>query len=136
MDKLEPAKDDEIIVLLENIYNRLSNSSTTAAISPNFAPAPHIVAASAFLYASLALLLVIALMCMLVKGWNRDFDRGLTHDTVPEERARKRGYRIRSLIRYKLPMIVSALPILLQISLILFCVGLMFLLFHTDQRIT
>ncbi|KAJ3523538.1 hypothetical protein NM688_g8712 [Phlebia brevispora] len=73
-------------------------------------------------FASLILSLSTASFGILVKQWLREYlaiDR-----TVPEERIRTLHFRARGLEQWKLFKIAAALPLVLQLSLALFFVGL------------
>ena len=80
-------------------------------------------------FLSLALVLIDAFLAMLVKGWLREFDRGWRKFTVPHIRAQERERRLQALERWKLHELVALLPILIQGSLLLFCIGLLVLIF-------
>ena len=116
--------------ILQHISLQLSNSST-----PAFTPSPlttaqsfNITAANALFFASLALVILDAFLAMLIKSWLRDFDRSYQVINIPELRAKERERRLQGVERWKMEDLVSTLPILIQISLFLFCAGLMVLL--------
>jgi len=71
-----------------------------------------------------ALIEIIDQLPVLVKSWLREFDRGMQSITVPELRAKERECRLLGLERWHVPELVALLPMLLQASLVLFCVGL------------
>jgi len=73
---------------------------------------------------------------MLVKTWLRDFDRSYQVINIPELRARERERRLQGVERWRLEDLISALPILIQLSLLLFCVGLVILLSMLNVIIT
>jgi hypothetical protein len=85
------------------------------------------------LFASLALVLCDASLAMLTKSWLRDFDRSWRSSNVPEERARARELRLQGLERWKLADIVALLPLLIQVSLLLFCGALLVILFNLHR---
>lgn len=71
---------------------------------------------------ALVLSLVATSLGMLIKQWLREFiDNPYV---VPEEQRRVRLFRVRGLRKYKVSEIATFLPLLLQISLILFFAGL------------
>ena len=73
-------------------------------------------------FVALVLSLTSASIGMLVKQWLREY---LNNPYVtPEERRRARLFRIRGLRKYKVSEIAAFLPLLLQMSLVLFFVGL------------
>ena len=136
MGRLEPNSGDLAVKLLIHISTQLNNASVPAYTEQPFAVEQSDVIANALFFASLALLLVTSFMAMLVKGWIRDFDRDLPSNTAPELRAREHEYRLHGLIQYKLPEIVRILPVLIQIALALFCVGLLVILQPINSDIT
>jgi len=109
---------------------QLSNSSVPAYVEPEFSVPANVAIVNFLLFASLSLVLIDAYLAVLTKGWLRDFDRGWKSLNVPEERARKREMRFQSLERWKLPQVVTLLPILVQASLVLFCLALLIILFN------
>ena len=80
-------------------------------------------------FLSLALVLIDVFLAMLVKGWLQEFDRGWRKYTVAHLRAQEREQRLQELERWKLHELVALLPILIQGSLFLFCIGLLVLIF-------
>jgi hypothetical protein len=69
-------------------------------------------------------MLLAAFIAMLIKSWVREFDRGLRAMSLPEQRAKTREFRYLGLEHWKLPEMVAVLPLLIQISLLLFAIGL------------
>ena len=80
-------------------------------------------------FLSLALVLIDAFLAMLVKGWLQEFDRGWRKYTVAHLRAQERERRLQELERWKLHELLALLPILIQGSLLVFCIGLLVLIF-------
>jgi hypothetical protein len=97
-----------------------------------FSPPGHIVAVNALFYASLTLMLLAAFIAMLIKNWVREFDRGLRGMSISEQRAKTREFRYQGLVHWKLSGMVAILPILIQLSLLLFFIGLALFLFQID----
>ena len=98
-----------------------------------FTPSPRVVAVNALLFASLTLILIVAFIAMLVKGWIREFDRGLPAIVKPRRRALVREYRYLGLERWKFVEIVHFLPALIYLSLFLFFCGLSLFLFDVEK---
>ena len=115
--------------VLIHISQQLSNSSTTAYSPTEFTVSPSISAVNVLFFLSLALVLIDAFLAMLVKSWLQEFDRGWRKYTVANLRAQERERRLQGLERWKLAELVALLPILIQTSLLLFCIGLLGLLF-------
>jgi hypothetical protein len=113
--------------ILQHISLQLSNSSTPAFTSAPFTATYKVNVTNGLLFASLALVIVDAFLAMLVKGWLRDYDR-LQIINIPELRARERERRLQGVERWRMEDLVSALPIIIQLSLFLFCAGLLVLL--------
>ena len=115
--------------VLIHISRQLSNS-TTPAFEPKAFQVPSNLAVVNMLFLfSLALVLVDAFLAMLVKGWLREFERGWRKHNVAHLRAQEREQRLLELERWKLGDLVALLPILIQVSLLLFCAGLLVLIF-------
>jgi len=98
-----------------------------------FTPAPHIVATNILFFSSLAIVLVAAFVSMLVKGWVREFDRGLEGISELRRRAIVREYRVQGIERWKLSQIINFLPGLIYLSLLIFFVGLFIFLFDIQK---
>jgi hypothetical protein len=110
----------------------MRNSSLGPYVPPAFSPPEHIVLVNALFYASLGVMILAAFIAMLIKSWVREFDRGLRAMSLPEQRAKTREFRYLGMERWKLPEMVGVLPLLIQISLFLFSIGLVLFLFHTS----
>ena len=132
LSRLEEDPKDVIQDIL--IYQTLMmrNASLGPYEPPTFSPPNHIVAVNALFYASLSLMLLAAFIAMLIKNWVREFDRGLRGMSIAEQRAKTREFRYQGLVHWKLSGMVAILPILIQISLLLFSIGLALFLFHID----
>ena len=123
--------------VLIHISQQLSNSSTPAFEPTAFQVSSNATAVNMLFFLSLALVLVDAFLAMLVKGWLQEFDRGWRKYTVAHLRAQERERRLQALERWKLHELVALLPILIQGSLLLFCIGLLVLIFplHPESAI-
>ncbi|KAJ3480176.1 hypothetical protein NLI96_g8540 [Meripilus lineatus] len=87
-----------------------------------FSPRPNAVVVNVLWFISLVLSLVTASLGMLVKQWFREF---LAKSNVsPEQCCQVRQFRIPGLRKYKVTEIAGFLPIILQIALVLFFIGL------------
>ena len=82
-----------------------------------------------FFFLSLTFVIIDAFLAMLVKGWLQGFDRGWRKYTVAHLRAQERERRLQELERWKLHELVELLPILIQGSLLLYCIGMFVLVF-------
>jgi len=115
--------------VLIHISQQLSNSTTPAYLPTEFTASPNTVVVNLLFFLSLALVLTDAFLAMLVKSWLQEFDRGWRKYTVADLRAQERERRLQGLERWKLAELVTLLPILIQLSLVIFCIGLIVLLF-------
>ena len=115
--------------VLIHISLQLSNFSTPAFVEKDFQIESNAAAVNVLFFLSLALVLIDAFLAMLVKGWLLEFDRGWRKHPVPHLRAQERERRLKELERWKLHDLITLLPILIQMSLLLFSIGLLVLLF-------
>jgi len=127
--QLQPNSTDVAMDVLIHISQQLSNSTTPAFEPTVFQVSPSAAAVNMLFFLSLALVLIDAFLAMLVKGWLQEFDRGWRRYTVAHLRAQERERRLQELERWKLHELVGLLPILIQGSLFLFCIGLLVLIF-------
>ncbi|KAJ3475916.1 hypothetical protein NLI96_g11513 [Meripilus lineatus] len=116
---------------------QISQQLGSFAVTPGFANATHVplsLPTGAFIpdrssvwlnglwFVALILSLVTASLGMLVKQWLREYLN--LPDVKPEAQRRIQLFRVRGLRKYKVSEIAAFLPLLLQISLILFFSGL------------
>jgi len=127
--QLQPNSTDVAMDVLIHISQQLSNSTTPAFEPTAFQVSYNAAAVNMLFFLSLALVLIDAFLAMLVKGWLQEFDRGWRKYTVAHLRAQERERRLQELERWKLHELVGLLPILIQGSLFLFCIGLLVLIF-------
>src|SRR5258706_7016356 len=126
--QLQASSTDVAMDVLIHISQQLSNSTTPAFEPAAFEISSNAAAVNMLFFLSLALVLIDAFLAMLVKGWLQEFDRGWRKYTVAHLRAQERERRLRELERWKLHELVALLPILIQGSLLLFCIGLLVLI--------
>ena len=93
----------------------------------------YIVVVNALFFASLGAILLAASIAMLIKGWVREFDRGLQALSIPEPRAKTREFRYLGVERWRLADLGAVLPFLIQISLVLSAISLVLLLFPINM---
>jgi len=133
LGRLEPDPMDIIQDVLIYQTQMMRNSSLGPYIPADFSPPEYIVIVNALFYASLGVMILAAFIAMLIKSWVREFDRGLRAMSLPEQRAKTREFRYLGMERWKLPEMVAILPLLIQLSLLLFSIGLVIFLFHIDK---
>ena len=127
--QLQQNSTDVAMDVLIHISQQLSNSTTPAFEPAAFQVSSNTAVVNMLFFLSLALVLFDAFLAMLVKGWLQEFDRGWRTFTVAHLRAQERERRLQELERWKLHELVALLPILIQGSLLLFCIGLLALIF-------
>ena len=127
--QLQPNSTDVAMDVLIRISQQLSNSTTPAFELAAFQVSSNAVVVNMLFFLSLALVLIDAFLAMLVKGWLQEFDRGWRKYTVAHLRAQERERRLLELERWKLHELVALLPILIQGSLLLFCIGILVFIF-------
>ena len=128
---LQPNTADLTLAVLVHVSGQLGNLSASS--SQPFVPRDFTVSGSAatvngLFFTSLSLILFAAFLAMLIRGWLQHFDRGLRAITIPDIRAKEREKRLQSLERYHITALVALLPILVQVALALFSVGLVLFL--------
>ena len=127
--QLQSNSTDVAMDVLIHISQQLSNSTTPAFVPTTFQVSSNAAVVNMLCFLSLLLVLIDAFLAMLVKGWLQEFDRGWRKYTVAHLRAQERERRLQELERWKLHELVALLPILIQGSLLLFCIGLLVLIF-------
>jgi len=133
LGRLEQDPLDVIQDVLVYQTQMMRNSSLGPYVPADFSPPEHIVVVNALFYASLGFMVLAAFIAMLIKSWVREFDRGLRAMSIPEQRAKTREFRYLGMERWKLPEMVETLPLLIQMSLLLFSIGLVIFLFHISK---
>ncbi|OCH94360.1 hypothetical protein OBBRIDRAFT_817205 [Obba rivulosa] len=123
---LQPNSADTSVVLLQAILMGLQANSTPplpAAVTSQFRPTGSAVRVNIYWFASLIISLSTALIAILAKQWVHFLHSGLS--PVRETRVRQRQYRMDGLQKWRLPAVLSFLPVLLHIALLLFFAGLL-----------
>ena len=98
------------------------NSTVTNFAMPDFTPSHMDIVTNVAWFASLMISLISASYGMLVKQWLREYLANT--ETSPLARLRIRCFRYPALAKWKVFEIVAALPLLLQLALGLFFVGM------------
>lgn len=98
------------------------NASEPLIPLPAFQPSDSALRINTLWFSSLVISLVVASLGMFVKQWLRQYM--ITTCTSAEERVRIRHYRYEGLLRWGVFEICAALPLLLQLALVLFFIGL------------
>ncbi|PPR05738.1 hypothetical protein CVT24_006683 [Panaeolus cyanescens] len=125
---LQPDAGTATVILLTQISAKINNNTTTFVapdIIPNISPATS-KRINALIFTSLILSLGTAFIGIIVLQWIRSFRK---YEPMPHQRHLcVRSLRYQGLIFWKIPEIVSFLPIVIQLALIFFFIGLLYFL--------
>lgn len=135
---------DETLQVLREISAQLSgsfpsvsdslakSSPSSASSSTSYDPSSMQVTVNVLWFSSLVMSLVAALFAILVQQWLQEYPlRGIV--SIGRSGVRVRQYRYEALHQWGVPDLVAILPVLLQIALILFFVGLLNLLWALNK---
>lgn len=122
---------DVAISLLLQMSAQLSNSSLPQATIPTFHKPPSATPVNVLWLLSLVFSLTAALIGLLVRQWLHHVDSSPASSS--RESARVRQFRHQGMVRWRVLEVVAALPTLLQLSVSLFFVGLLELLWVLDK---
>ncbi|PFH49469.1 hypothetical protein AMATHDRAFT_63170 [Amanita thiersii Skay4041] len=134
---LQEDNTDESNRLLAQISLQLSttangaNQTSFPATQMHFVPEPRSVRINVFWFLSLILCLSTVVFGILCTQWLREFTRDAS--LTPEHAIPNRQMRYDGLIAWKVPEFISALPVILQMSVLLFFVGILDLLWSLHQ---
>ena len=113
-------------ILIEMKASRLGSQSINldsgVPVPPAFSVTGSAIRINAYWFSSLVISLAAAFITILAKQWVNYLLAGLS--PVPTIGARRRQCRIDGMHKWKLPTVISILPIFLHVSLLLFFVGL------------
>ncbi|TFK44138.1 hypothetical protein BDQ12DRAFT_620017 [Crucibulum laeve] len=125
----------QIAVELASINGR--NTTTTTPINTpqeNFSPSAFAVRLNTFWFLSLTLSLATVMLGILALQWIREYER---YEAISyRERLEIRQMRYESIVKWQIPNILRGLPVLLQLALMLFFLGMLDLLRSLDAIIT
>ncbi|KAI0920562.1 hypothetical protein AcV5_010266 [Taiwanofungus camphoratus] len=101
------------------------NSTQPPFLVPAFHPPQSAIGINSLLYASLVFSLSAAFIAILVKQWLNNYtDVTDQHCDLSRDAARLREFRHSGLLKWRVPMIISLVPVILQIALVLFFAAL------------
>ncbi|KAI0737579.1 hypothetical protein C8Q80DRAFT_1276333 [Daedaleopsis nitida] len=136
---LQPDNTDTVVLALTYLSNQIDSFSISSTFVNStqglpFAPAAdasftvprHAVWINALWFSSLVCTLSASAIAVLVKQWLHQYSQSLSG--MSPEVARLRQYRYDSMLKWRVPEIMAALPMLLQAALALFLTGLLILL--------
>ncbi|OBZ72460.1 hypothetical protein A0H81_07872 [Grifola frondosa] len=143
---LQPNSGDMALMLLVHISSQLGSFSinptflnstqspvTLSDLQSTFHPTASTIRINALWFSSLVCSLAAASISILVRQWLNQYRSGFT--TLNRETARLRHYRHTSLIKWRVTEIIALIPILLQLALVLFLVGLLDLLWNLHRTV-
>ncbi|KAF8650332.1 hypothetical protein AX16_005294 [Volvariella volvacea WC 439] len=125
----------QISLQLANLSNPLGYTGNSALSSLLFNPEPrkpYAVIVNILWFLSLSISLSTVLVGILCLQWIREYQRDAHHLTAMEALL-LRQHRYVGLTGWKVPQIISVLPVLLQLSVLLFFVGLYHFLWELDH---
>ena len=132
---LQEETDDISVRLLSFMASQLANSTSVPPelVRPPFSVRPTEVRVNAVWFLSLTFSLTTVLIGILCLQWLREFQRdaALPH----KDAVALRQMRYEGLLHWRVPEILSALPLLLQSSLLLFFIGLLDLLWDRNTTV-
>ncbi|KAI0785246.1 hypothetical protein C8Q75DRAFT_776544 [Abortiporus biennis] len=131
---LQPDPMMTSVQLLANISLQLNNVSSNLIqpdIDSNFTAPKSAIRINTLWFTSLVFSLISALLGILAKQWLR---RYISHtSSAPREAIQIRQHRYNGLIKWRMIEIVGWLPVLLEIAVVLFFVGLIEFLWQLDR---
>ncbi|KAJ3529260.1 hypothetical protein NM688_g7877 [Phlebia brevispora] len=139
---LERGSDDATAMIVTGISQQVAsfkissgyiNSTIPAASLGPFVTTKLDVQLNTLWFLSLAMSLVASLFDIMVQQWLREY-RTPTHSSV-REAVRLRELRRRAFHDWAVPVIISTIPILLQIALLLFLTGVCYLLLSLNKSV-
>ncbi|KAK7043851.1 hypothetical protein VNI00_008016 [Paramarasmius palmivorus] len=134
--KLEEDPADKTVTLLEQLVSLQQPNASQNAFSDStpFQPSTSIIRINCFWFLSLILSLTSALFGLLCKQWIREHERDPPTQS-PSEALALRQLRRDSFEKWGVPSFVAALPVLLEIALLLFLIGILDLLWSLRSPI-
>lgn len=130
---LQPDSGSINTLILAHISAQLANNTLPAAVIPTFQPSTSTIRTNALWFCSLVLSLSVALIGMVIKHWLRHYLSGPA--PTSQESARIRQFRHDSLTTWFVPELIAWLPVLLELSLVLFFVGLLHFLWSLHRTV-
>ncbi|PFH47376.1 hypothetical protein AMATHDRAFT_67872 [Amanita thiersii Skay4041] len=122
-------------LLAQLVMQMQTNTTINIANTSSFSPSGSAVRTNVFWYLSLTLSLATVLIGILCLQWLREYERSDPAAT-PQKALALRQMRYEGLIAWKVPSILATLPILLQLSLVLFFAGLLDFLWTLNRAVS
>ncbi|KAH9885748.1 hypothetical protein C8Q73DRAFT_293907 [Cubamyces lactineus] len=131
---LRDSVPDQSLIVLTRMYAHMSGAAPDESLPASSKPIPGwIIVLNSFWFSGLVCSLAAASIGITVKQWLSRYQVGLSG--VSKDVRRLRQYRLNGLRKWHVGAIVAALPILLQIALDLFVLGLLVLLGNLSQTV-
>ncbi|KAG8983753.1 hypothetical protein FRB93_007068 [Tulasnella sp. JGI-2019a] len=122
--KPDPAESGGTNDLLRTLIQAVNNSTSVTTPPADFIPSSHTVIVNALFFASLLCSLFSAFGAVLAKQWLNEYERTGDDNRAPHARSRQRHVKYLGMQKYRCEVVMQALGIVLQISLLLFFVAL------------
>ncbi|EIN04819.1 hypothetical protein PUNSTDRAFT_32363, partial [Punctularia strigosozonata HHB-11173 SS5] len=138
--QLQPDQNQLTLQILSDISQQLSEMSQGNATSPSdalkqpFHDPTHVVAINTLWFLSLVLALGSALVGIIVKQWLREYIVWPTVSPV-QHALQLRRFRFDAFKKWRIPTIVTLVPILLQVAVVLFLGGLITLTWTLNRAV-
>ncbi|KAI0707961.1 hypothetical protein C8Q76DRAFT_599322, partial [Earliella scabrosa] len=140
---LHPEPAERIVAVLELIAAELRNTSHEESpigpeVETRFVPTHLAPLINALWFTSLTFSLGVAFVGLLIKQWLGEYTVGLmnvSRSRVSRKHAHARQHRHDALHKWRVQTIMSALPVMLQIALIFFLIGLAELFMGFDRKV-
>ncbi|KAE9402171.1 hypothetical protein BT96DRAFT_778949, partial [Gymnopus androsaceus JB14] len=127
IESYQSLSQDPTTQLLSEIVARLNQSSTTStADNTSFSPDTSSVIINVFWFTSLILSVNTAVMAIVIKQWLLDYTWNISSKPAsPQSVLVSRQFRYEGLIKWKLPLMVALVPVLLLTAVLCFFAGLL-----------
>lgn len=117
-------------LLAQLVALQIGNSSNQSAVqATSFTPSSPSILINTLWYLTLVLSLASALFGMMAKQWLREYMQWTTMSTLPVNAVFLRQLRYQTFVDWKTPGILACIPVLLEVAVVLFSVGMVIHLF-------
>jgi hypothetical protein len=122
---LEPDQGEIMVDVMIFLTNNFANGNHTPYSREQFHPSTLSITINCLFFASLSASLVAALASVVALQWVADYDAAITRGgSSPEDRAKRRQFRYAGVVWWRMSEIITALPLLLYCSVVVFLAGL------------
>ncbi|KAF8870118.1 hypothetical protein BD779DRAFT_1455972, partial [Infundibulicybe gibba] len=120
---LQSDPQDATNQILLNISAQLAGQNITTSVPPPFSPSSSSIRINIFWFLSLVFSFTAGLLGILCKQWLRHYQDDVSLP-LPEQNFILRQFRYEGFTWWKVPNILDTLPLLLELGLVLFFIGL------------